>query len=145
MSQKLPINGFTWVRNVSKIDKNFIKKYDEDSDKGYILEVDVEYPENIYDLHSDLPFLPERMKIDKCSKLVCNLYYKNNYVVHIRTLKQALNHGLILKKVHRKIQFNQKVWFKECIDMNTELRKQAKNNFGNDFFNPINTGLFWAP
>ena len=62
---------------------------------------------NPHGLDDDLPFLPERMKIGKCKKLVCNLYDKKNYVVHIRSLKQALNHGLILKKVHRLIQFNQ--------------------------------------
>ena len=66
------------------------------------------------------------MKINKCNKLVCNLYDKNDYIVHIRSLKQALDHMLILKKVHRVIQFNQKAWLKEYIDMNTELRKQAK-------------------
>ena len=70
-----------------------------------------------------LPFLPERLKTNKCSKLVCCLYDKNNYVVHIRALKQALNHGLILMKVHRVIHFNQEAWLKECIDRNTELRK----------------------
>ena len=63
------------------------------------------------------------MKINKFNKFVCNLYDKNNYVVHIRSLKQALDHGLILKKVHKVIQFNQEVWLKEYIDMNTELRK----------------------
>ena len=63
------------------------------------------------------------MKIDKCSKIVCNLYGKLDYVVHIRSLKQALHHGLILKKVHRVIQFNQKAWLKAYIDMNTQLRK----------------------
>ena len=66
------------------------------------------------------------MKINKCNKLVCNFYNKNNYVVHIRSLKQALNHGLILKNVHRVIKFNQEAWLKGYIDMNTELRKQAK-------------------
>ena len=66
------------------------------------------------------------MKIDKCKKLVCNLYDKENYVVHIRSLKQALNHGLISKKVHRVIQFNQEAWLKTYIDMNTELRKKDK-------------------
>ena len=65
-----------WVKNLSKIHEDFIKNYDEDSDKGYILEVDVEYLINFHDLHSDLPFLPERTKIDKCNKLVCNLYDK---------------------------------------------------------------------
>ena len=63
-----------------------------------MLEVDVNNPKNLHDLHSDLSFLPERKKIDKCSELVCNLYHKKNYVVHIRSLKQALNHGLIFKK-----------------------------------------------
>ena len=97
---------------------------------------------NLNDLHSDLPFLPERMQINKCSRLVCNLYDKNNYVVHIRSLKQALNHGLILKKVHRVIQFNQKAWLKEYIDMNTELRKQAKNYSEKDFFKLMNNSVF---
>ena len=77
------------------------------------------------------------MKIKKCNKLVRNLYDKNNYVVHIRSLKQALDHGLILRKVHRVIQFNQEAWLKEYIDVNTELRKQAKNDFENDFFKLI--------
>ena len=113
-------------KSVSKFNEEFIKNFDEDSDKGYILEVDVEYPKNLHDLHSDLPFLSERMKIDKCSKLVCNLHDKKRYVVHIRSLKQALNHRLILKKVHRVIQFNQEAWLKEYIDMNTELRKKNK-------------------
>ena len=78
-----------------------IKNYDEDSDKGYIFEVDVKYPKNLHDLHSDLPLSPEIMKINKCNKLVCNLHDKNNYVVGIRSLKQAVDHGLILKKVHK--------------------------------------------
>ena len=64
---------------VSKIDEGFIKNYNEDSDKGYILDIDVEYPKKLHDLQSDLPFFPERMKSNKCSKLVCNLYDKNNY------------------------------------------------------------------
>ena len=113
-------------RNVLKFNEDFIKDYNEDSDKGYIFEVDVKYPKNLHDLHSDLPFLPERMKINKCRKLVCNLYDRNKYVVHIRSLKQALDHGLSLKKVHRVIQFNQEAWLKEYIDMNTELKKQQK-------------------
>ena len=89
MTQPLPVDGFKFVKNVSKIDKDFIKNYDDDSDKGYILEVDVEYPKNLHDLYSDLP---ETMKIDKCSKLACNLHDKKTCVVHIRSLKQALNH-----------------------------------------------------
>ena len=134
MSQPLSIDNFDWVKNLSKIDEDFIKNYDEDKDKEYILEVDVKYPKNLHDLHSDLPFLPERMKIDKYNKLLCNLYDKKNYVVHIRSLKQALHHGLILKKVHRVIQFNQEAWLKPYIDMNTELRKQAKNDLKKKIF-----------
>ena len=100
MSQKLPVDGFEWVEkdDLLKFNESFIKNYDENSDKGYILEVDVEYPKKLFNLHSDLPFLPERKKIKKCKKLVCNIHNKENYVVHIRALKQALNHGLILKK-----------------------------------------------
>ena len=107
MSQKLPVSGFKWKKNMSKFTEEFIKNYDEGSDKGYILEVDVEYPKKLHDLHSNLPLLPERIKTDKCKKLLSNLNNKKNYVVDIRSLKQALNHGLILKKVHRVIQFNQ--------------------------------------
>ena len=76
MIQPLPADGFKFVKNMSKIGEDFIKKHDEDSDKGYILEVDVKYPKTLHDLHSDLPFLPERMKVNKCNKLVCNLYDK---------------------------------------------------------------------
>ena len=98
MSQKLPVNGFEWMEQLSEFDERFIKNYDENNDKGYILEVDVEYPKNLFNLHSDLPFLSERKKIEKCKKLFCNIHSKENYVIHIRVLKQALNHGLILKK-----------------------------------------------
>ena len=126
MSQKLSVNGFKWVKNTSKIDEKFIQNYNEDSDKGYIFEVDVKYPRRLHDLHCDLPFLPKRMKIDKCKKLVCDLRNKKKYVVHIRSLKQALNYGLKLKKVHRIIEFNQESWLKPYIDMNAESTKIAK-------------------
>ena len=129
-------------KNILKFNEEFIKNYDENSDKGYILEVDVKYPKDLHGLHEDLPFLPERMKIGKSKKLVCHLYDKKNYVVHIRSLKQALNHGLILKKVHRVIQFNQEAWLKPYIDMNTELRKKAKNDFVKDFFKLMNNAVF---
>ena len=142
MSQKLPVNGFKWINYVTEIDEKFIKNYDEDSDKGYILEVDVKYPRKLHDLHSHLPFLPKRMKIDKCKKLVCNLHNKKKYVGHIRSLKQALNHGLKLKKAHRIIELNQEAWFKPYIDMNTELRKIARNNFEKDFFKLMNNAVF---
>ena len=81
------------------------------------------------------------MKIDKCKKLVCNLRNKEKYVVHIRSLKQALNHELKLKKVHRIIEFNQEVWLKTYIAMNTELRKIVKNDFEKDFFKLMNNAV----
>ena len=84
-------------------------------------------------LHSDLAFLPERKKINKCTKLTCIIQNKDNYVIHIRALKQAVNHGLELTKVHRIIEFDQEAWLKPYIDMNTDLRKQAKNDFEKDF------------
>ena len=142
MSQKLHVNGFKWIKNTSKIDEKFIKNCDEDRDKGYIFEVDVEYPRRLHDLHSDLPFLPKRMKIDKCKKLVCNVHDKKKYVVHIRSLKQALNYGLKFKKVHKIIEFNQEPWLKPYIDMNTKLRKIAKNDFEKDFFKLMNNAVF---
>ena len=82
------------------------------------------------------------MKIDKCNKPVGNLYNKKRYAVHIRSVKQALNHGLILKKVRRVTQFNQEAWLKPYFDMNTELRKQAKNEFEKDFFKLMNNSVF---
>ena len=117
MSQKLPVNCFKWKKNTDAFNGKFIKNYDADSDKGYILEVDIKCPKNLLNLYGDLSFLVERKKIKKCNKLV----------VHTRPLKQALNHGLILKKVHKVIQFNQEAWLKPYIDMNTKLRTEAKN------------------
>ena len=87
MSQKLSVGGFKWKKNMSKFTKEFINDYDEDSDTGYILEVDVKYPKKLHDLHSDLLAMIYRTKIDKCNKLVCNLYNKKKNVVHIRSLK----------------------------------------------------------
>ena len=142
MSQKLPVNDFKWIEDTSKINEEFIKNYDENNDKGYILEVDVKYPKRLHKLHSDLLFLPKRMKIDKCKKLVCNLLNKKKYVVHTNSLKQALNHGLKVKKIHRVIEFNQKAWLKPHIDMNTELRKVADNDFEKDFYKLMNNAVF---
>ena len=143
ISEKLPINEFNWVNDISRINEKFVKSYDKkNSDKGYILEVDVDYPSKLHKLHSDMPFLPERIKIGKTQKLVCNLRDKKKYIVHISILKQALNHGLKLKKVPRVIEFNQEAWLKKYIDINTELRKKASNDFEKDFFKLMNNTVF---
>ena len=95
----------------------------------FLKQVDIQYLKKLRELHNDLPFLSERMKIEKVEKLVTNLYDKYEFVIHIRSLKQALNHGLILPKVNKIIKFNQKDWLKPYTEMNTELRQTAKHNF----------------
>ena len=131
MSQRLQVNDFKWVKQeeLLKFNEDFIKNYDENSNTGYFLEVDIDYPKELFNLHKDLPFLPERKKVEKVEKLICSIEDKEKYVIHIRALKQALNHGLKLKKVHRIIQFKLKAWLKVYIYMNSELKKKAKDKF----------------
>ena len=140
MSQKLRVGDFKWVENEDLL--KLVKDYDVNSDKDYIFEVDVKYPKNLYKLHSDLPFLPERMKINNSKKLVCSICDKKNYILHISALKQALDHGLELTKVHRAIEFKQEAWLKQYIDMNTELRKNAKNESEKEFFKLMNNSAY---
>ena len=144
MSKKLPVNGFRWLDSdkINETNEVFIKNYNENNNKGYIFEVDVRYPKRLHDLHSDLTILPERMEINKCKKLICNLSNKKKYVIHLNSLKQALNHGLKLKKIYRVIEFNQKEWLKPHIDMYTELRKAAKNDFEKGLFKLMNNSVF---
>ena len=142
ISQKLSVNGFKWVNNLSEFNEDFIKNYDENKDKGYFLEVDEEYSKKLFNSHKDLLFLPERKKVEKVEKLICSIEDKEKYVIHKRALKQALNHGLKLKKVHRVIQFNQKAWLKPYIDMNTELRTESEKTFEEDFFKLMNNSVF---
>ena len=117
MLQKLPVNIFERTEDTSQFNKDFIKSYNEASAEGYFLEVNVQYLEKLHEIHNDLLFLPVNIK--KFEKLVVNLHDENEYVIHIRNLKQALNHELILKK------FNQNAWVKTYIDLNTDLRKKA--------------------
>ena len=111
-SKKLFVDNFKWVDDLSMFAEDFIKSYDKGGDIGYMLVVDVEYSKNLPMLHSDLPFLPDRMKVNKVNKLVCNLNDKENYSIHVLALKQALNHGLELKRVHSVISFRQESWLK---------------------------------
>ena len=106
MSKKLPINGFKWENDLSRFNENFIKNYNENSDVGYFLEVDIEYPKHLWSSHKDLPFLSERKKLGKVEKPVCSIEDKEKYVIHIEALTQALNHGLVLKDAHRIMKFN---------------------------------------
>ena len=95
MFQKLPINGFMWYDHyLSDANEELIKNYVEISDEGYFLEVDIEYPKTLRGSHKELPFLPERRKLEKVEKLVCGIEDKEKYVIHIKALKQALNNGL---------------------------------------------------
>lgn len=107
-----------------------------------MLEVQVNYPKGLHELHSNMPFLPKGMKTDKCQNLVCNLYGKENYVIHTRTLNQALSHGLILQKVYRVIKFRKEAWLKPYIDMNTEFKTKENNIFEKDFFKLMNNSVF---
>ena len=104
MSQKLPLNKFEWMKDTCKFSENFIKIYDEESDEGYFVVVNIQYPKKWLQLHNDLSFLTERMKTEKVEKLVTNLHDKTENPIYIRNLKQVLNHGLILKKVQNLIK-----------------------------------------
>ena len=142
MSEKLPVRGFRWMTDIYRMDEEFVRSYDKNDIKGYILEVDVDYPHKLQNLQSDFPFLAERMVINDTKKLVCNLQDKKNYVVHINVLKQALDHGLKLRKVHRVIEFDQEARLKKYINFNTELRNNALNGFEKDFFKLMNNAVF---
>ena len=122
MSQPLPTSRFRWV----DVNPNEIAKFAKLENKGYVLDVDVRYPRDLHDSHNDLPFMCERMEINKVEQLVPNLHDKKGYVIHIRGLDQALNHRLILKRVHRVIEFNQSAWMKPYIDSNTQLRAEER-------------------
>ena len=93
MSQKLTVNGFKWIKNLSQFNESLIRNYDENSDTGYFLKVDTNYPKEMFNLHKDLPFLSERKKVNRVEKLICSIEGKENYGIHVRVLKQALNHG----------------------------------------------------
>ena len=84
MSQNLPVNGFKWVNDLSRFNEAFIKNYNENTDVGYFLKVDFEYPKKLWGCHKDLPFLPERKKLEKVEKLVCSREDKKNMSSHKR-------------------------------------------------------------
>ena len=161
MSQYLPTGGFRWMteKQINNID---LAKYNENSEKGLILEVDLEYPKELHDLHNDYPLAAERVCVNKnmlseyCKKiqkkfnistglvhkLIPTLSNKEKYVLHYRNLQLYLDLGLKVKKVHRVLEFNQSPWLKQYINFNTQKRTQAKNSFEKDFFKLMNNSVF---
>ena len=165
MQQLLPTGNFQWDKDVNKYTDHFIKNMKDDSNRGATFMVDGRYPKELHDQHNDYPFCPEKMTVteemfsphnlhltklagDKPKdsvKLVPNLHDKTNYVIHYRALKQCLNHGMELTKVHKVITYNQAPWLKAYIDFNTKNRtiaKQNKNAFLADFYKLMNNSVF---
>ena len=143
MSQKLPTNGFKWLtdKEIENLFNNQIVQVWEKT--PCILEVDIEYPKELHDLHNDYPFCPERVECDNgVKKLIPNLRDKNNYVIHYKNLMQCLKAGLKLKKIHRGIKFYESAFLKPYINKNTSLRTKAKNDFEKDFFKLMNNSVF---
>ena len=119
MSQPLPTGGFRWINCDNWNPKRLVDMFAAEKNHGYLLEVDVSYPKELHDLHNDIPFICTKMKVNGVEKLIPNLYYKRKYIIHVRALKQVLDHGLVLEKIHRCIRFRQSPWMKEYIDFNT--------------------------
>ena len=161
MSQYLPTGNFKWMsdREIKQID---LGKYKADGKKGLILEVDLEYPQELHDLHNDYPVCPEKVKVSKdmlsgyckkiakkykisiglVSKLIPTLRDKKEYVLHYRNLQLYLALGLKIKKIYRVLKFDQSPWLKQYIDFNTEKRKNAKSSFEKNFFKLMNNSVF---
>ena len=114
----------------------------EKKSHGYLLDVYVRYPKELHDYHNDLLFMCAKMKINGVEKLVPNLSYKHRYVIHVKALEQALEHGLVIERIHRAIEFKQSDWMKEYIDFNTRLRTAGKNDFEKDFYKLMNNSVF---
>lgn len=136
MMQSLPINSFAWCQKSFTVDD--ILSIPDDSDIGYIFEVDLDYPQHLHDSHQYYPFCaenrsaPNAKKTDK--KLMLTLFDKRNYVIHYMMLKSAIKQGLVLKKIHRVIEFKQSKWLLPYIELNTTLRTKATNDFEKDFY-----------
>ena len=158
MSQYLPTGGFKWLTE-EEVD---LSKFDNESKKGLILEVDLEYPEELHNLHNDYPLAAEKIKVTEdmlspycreiaekfkvkvglVEKLVPTLSKKERYVLHYHNLQLYMSLGLKLTKIHRALEFNQSPWLKTYIDFNTKKRAKAKNSFEKDFFKLMNNSVF---
>ena len=133
MSKPLPTHGFKWMRQE--------QLYDWER-WPCILEVDLEYPRELWELHSDYPLAPDHLEVNGVEKLVPNFHKKVKYVVHHEVLKTYVKHGLKISKIHGGISFHESHWMKQYIEKNTKLRMQSKNNFESDFFKLMNNLVF---
>ena len=147
MSQQLPTHGFSWMKNITKekvmeiLEKANHSMFNKGR-KGYIFEVDLEYPPHLWETHNDYPLAPEKMIVNGVEKLICHFKPRKNYVVHYRNLRQYLEMGMRITAVHRGISCNQGPWMEPYIRKNTELRKTAANSFEKDFFKLMNNSVF---
>ena len=133
MMKPLPVGDFKWMNE---------KELGHWGDFPCILEVDLEYPRGLHDLHNDYPLAPERLKIGGVEKLIPNLWDKKKYIVHHENLKLYLELGLKVKKIHRGIKFREEPWMRSYIELNTSLRTKGKNDFEKDFFKLMNNSVF---
>ncbi|RLU19605.1 hypothetical protein DMN91_008162 [Ooceraea biroi] len=141
MCQPLPYADFRWVNDISNFNVNVIAP---DSPKGYVLEVDLEYPRHLHDAHADLPFCPTHDKPPgkRQDKLLATLYDKKRYVVHYRNLRQCTRHGLRVTKIYRVLEFAQSPWLRDCIELNTRFRTVATNDFEKNLYKLMNNAVF---
>ena len=147
MSQSLPTGGFRWMSNLTKekvleILEKSSSSMNDMGKKGYIFEVDLEYPKELWKSHNDYPLAPEKMKVGGVEKLISHFKPHKKYVIHYRNLRQCLELGLKIKAAHRGISFNQSSWMEPYIRKNTELRKTAANSFEKDFFKLLNNSVW---
>ena len=139
MCQNLPTDGFQWLND---FDLEIIDTYKSTDSVGYVLQVDLEYPIHLHDDHNDYPLAPEHQQINKSIKLTPNLQDKKDYIIHIDNLQYYLKKGLLLKKIHRVIKFNQSAWLKPYIEKNSKLRQSAKNDFEKDYYKLLNNAFY---
>ena len=162
MSQYLPYGSFRWLSINEELNNIDLGKYKEDSNDGLILEVDLEYPKDLHELHNDYPLAPEKVKVSKdvlseycnkisekykipfgmVNKLIPILNNKKEYAVHYRNLQLYMDLGLKVTKVHRALTFKQSLWLKQYIDFNTNKRKEANTSFEKDFSKLMNNSIF---
>ena len=153
MRQYLLINNFKWVKNVDKTEQKLMR-IKNNSSTGYVIEVYLEYPQEVHDIHNDYPLAPEKINIleewlsDYClrienvhnittgtvKKIVPNLMNKNDHVIHYRNLQQCLESAMKLKKLHRILKSKQSDWMRSYIDFNSQKRTISNNEADKNFF-----------